>query len=171
MIKLPYRDYTIKAVLYDPQIMEDMLHQMNAHYTGLDIQTDHYFEVPQGKLKWRQGTIENLITHYERIDESGIEQTIVYRYDKDPSIQEIKLLHKQYKKIGATHKERKIYTVGAIKIHLDKLDTGRTFIEIEAIDLEYKFSREELKRKCLSLKSELGLLDKDLVKTGYFGSS
>lgn len=54
---------------------------LKIEFIGLDLQTDHYFEIEKGKLKWREGTVENLITHYERIDDSGMERTIVYRYD------------------------------------------------------------------------------------------
>lgn len=65
-MKLDYKDYTIKAQSQNVVRIEFKLKAIGATYVGLDIQTDHYFQTKKGKLKWRQGTIENLITHYER---------------------------------------------------------------------------------------------------------
>lgn len=165
-----YKDYTIKAKVSDTETIERLLTQMNANYVGLDIQTDFYFETEKGKLKYRQGTIENLITHYERAIISGVERTIVYRYDKNPTIDQIEKLRKGQKQIGVTKKERKIYRIDNIKIHLDKLPDGQRFIEIEASDLTNQFTDTDLMIQCLRIKSKLLIRDNDLVKTGYLAS-
>lgn len=165
-----YKDYTIKAKVSDLETIERLLTQMNANYVGLDNQTDFYFETEKGKLKYRQGTIENLITHYERKIISGVEKTSVYRYDKNPAIDQIERLRKEKKQIGVTKKERKIYRIDNIKIHLDKLPDGQRFIEIEAIDLTNQFTDIELITQCLTIKSKLLIMDNDLIKTGYLTS-
>jgi len=140
---------------------------MNSKYIGLDNQTDYYFETSKGKLKLRQGTIENLITHYERVILDDIEKTIVYRYDKDPTVDQINQLRINYKQIGTIQKDRKIYTVDNVKIHLDRFRDGQCFIEIEAIDQTDNFTDNELREQCLTMKSRLGIADNDLVRTGY----
>ena len=167
MIPLNYKDYTIKAKIVNPGSIESRLKEICAKYIGMDIQTDHYFKIEKGKLKWRQGTIENLITHYERISESGIEKTIVYRYDLNPSDKAVKALKATYAELAVIRKERKIYRVDNIKVHLDKLSDGKQFIEIEAIDSEERFSHDELKAQCKTMKLKLGIEDEDLVATGY----
>ena len=106
-IKLPYQDFTLKAKVVDRQKIERTLEEMNARFIGTDNQKDTYFNVPRGKLKWRQGTIENFITHYERIDEKGVERTIVHSYDLNPSQEQISKLHREYTVIGLIEKERK----------------------------------------------------------------
>ena len=164
-----YKDYTIKARVIDIETIERLLIQMNARFVGLDKQIDYYFETENGKLKYRQGTIENLITHYKREFRDGIERTTVYRYDKNPSPEQIARLKTEKKQIGMTEKERKIYWLDNIKIHLDQLPDGQCFIEIEAIDRENNFTDEELKRQCMQIKSRLHIHDNDLVKTGYMG--
>ncbi len=68
---LSYKDFTIKAKLLDSEKIVAQLMAIKAEFIGLDLQTDHYFETKKGKLKWREGTIENLITHYELFDDSG----------------------------------------------------------------------------------------------------
>lgn len=165
---MTYKDYTLKAKLTDPEVLEDRLKSMQAHFIGLDEQTDYYFETEKGKLKYRQGTIEHLITHYERKVVDGIEKTTVYQYDRDPSPHQVTKLRAEQKQIGVIQKERKIYNLENIKIHLDKLPNGTCFIEIEAIDRANKFTDDELKRQCLAIQSKLLIPDSDLVKTGYW---
>lgn len=162
-----YKDFTIKAKTDNPEAIEKLLIQMNANFLGLDMQIDYYFETEKGKLKYRQGTIENLITHYEREFRGGIEKTTVFRYDKNPTPEQITRLKTEKKQIGVTEKERKIYWLNNIKIHLDRLPGGQCFIEIEAIDRENNFTDEELKSQLLAVKSMLHIQDHNLVKTGY----
>ena len=167
---MDYKDYTIKAKLNDFDSVEKILTLINATYIGLDYQTDYYFETEKGKLKYRQGTIENLITHYEREIKNGIEKTTVYQYDKNPTVDQINKLRTEKQQIGVTNKERKIYTVNNVKIHLDKLPDGQHYIEIEAIDLTNRFTDNELESQCLTIKSKLLISDNDLVTTGYLRS-
>ncbi|HYK75891.1 MAG TPA: CYTH domain-containing protein [Daejeonella sp.] len=164
-----YKDFTLKSVLRNVALTEELVKNLpNVHFIGLDVQTDHYFETSKGKLKLRQGIIENLITHYERITEHGIERTFVYQYDLNPPQQQIDELFRTRKKIGEIRKQRKIYLAGHIKFHIDQLTDGMEFIEIEAIDRENLFTKEELAEQCRVMQVQLGILDSDLVKTGYF---
>lgn len=165
-----YKDYTIKAKLTDFVSIENILASLKADFAGLDEQTDYYFETEKGKLKYRQGTIEKLITHYERSLKDGIEKTTVYQYDKNPTIDQINELRAKRRQIGVTYKQRKIYTISNVKIHLDKLPNGECYIEIEANDLVNKFTESELRNQCLSIKSKLLIPDSDLVLTGYLNS-
>lgn len=162
-----YKDYTIKARVTSNKVVEEMLAQLHSIFVGIDHQTDIYFKVDRGKLKLRQGTIENLITHYERTHEGDAEKTEVFRYDVNPSAKEIEHLKSTHHQIGVVQKERKIYFVNNIKVHLDKLLNGEEFIELEAIDRENKFTNEELKQQCLDLKNKLGIRESDQVQTGY----
>ena len=162
-----YKDFTIKAKITSGSELENKLIQLNSRFLGIDKQTDTYFEVKRGKLKLRQGTIENLITHYERTHDGDAEKTIVFRYDLNPSADEIEKLKSTHHQIGVIKKERKIYFVDHIKVHLDKLPNGEEFIELEAIDRLNQFSDEELKRQCLDLKDKLGINESEIIQTGY----
>jgi adenylate cyclase class 2 len=167
MQQLAYRDFTLKAVLSDSQSVVNLLKKAEATFLGVDHQTDTYFETEKGKLKLRLGTIENLITHYERISENGFESTVVYRYDKDPTPAEIEELHQHHRVIGKTEKERSIYFLSNVKIHLDRLPDGQEFIEIEAMDTENSFSDFELKEQCHTLRQALEISEEQLILTGY----
>ncbi|NOT75877.1 MAG: class IV adenylate cyclase [Cyclobacteriaceae bacterium] len=169
MKKMAYKDFTIKAIVTDFSRTESLLKDL-AVLKGIDHQKDTYFNVSKGKLKLRQGTIENLITHYERIEDDGMEKTIVYQYDANPTRNQIDSLFQNHKIIGTVEKIRRIYFSGIIKIHLDTLPDQRTFIEIEAIDSSDSIQSEELKAQCISMKRKLEISDEYLVKTGYLAA-
>ncbi|HAA15110.1 MAG TPA: hypothetical protein DCE41_26815 [Cytophagales bacterium] len=168
MEPLRYQDVTLKAQLYDLLPIENKLRKMNARFAGVDVQTDTYFEVELGKLKWRQGTVESLITHYDRTERNGVETTTVYRYDLDPTEEDIYDLRREHRTIGEVHKTRQIFWVGTLKVHLDTLPTGEFFVEIEAIDRGKKVPHANLLEQAHALRVQLGIAKEDLVPTGYF---
>ncbi len=49
--------------------------QHGADFKGIDQQTDTYFNVPRGRLKLREGNIENTLIYYERPDQSAPKQS------------------------------------------------------------------------------------------------
>jgi adenylate cyclase class 2 len=166
--KIAYKDFTIKAVITNLAALEKALTGMKANFAGTDHQKDTYFSVPRGKLKLREGTIENLITHYERVDERGVERTIVYQYDLTPTPEQVDKLRREHEVLGVVEKERRIFFIENVKIHIDKTANGKTFVEVEAIDSNDSKSLEQLRAQCLSIKEKLGIKDVELVKSGYF---
>ena len=58
----------IKAHCSDLDRVRNVLSDAGARRIGLDHQIDTYFEVPQGRMKLRQGTIENNLIYYSRPD-------------------------------------------------------------------------------------------------------
>ncbi|MGB4775048.1 MAG: CYTH domain-containing protein [Daejeonella sp.] len=162
-----YKDFTLKAKVTNLNNIERLLATYGAIFKGVDHQRDIYFNAAVGKLKLRQGTIENLITHYERIDDNGIEKTIVYQYDLNPSEEQKAELYRQYDVIGIIEKTRKIYFINNVKIHLDTTQHNEIFIELEAIDINDSMGSETLRTQCMEIKSKLNIPDSDLIKTGY----
>jgi predicted adenylyl cyclase CyaB len=168
---LPYKDFTIKARAANIEKLEEKLRSLGAEYFGTDLQTDHYFKTDKGKLKWREAILENLITHYDRFFDSGVERTIVFRYDLNPSEGQIRELKQNHEFIGVVKKRRKIYQWHNVKIHLDKLPNEEEFIEIEAIDRDNRWSVDELRNQCLEVKTNLNISESDLIPTGYLKSN
>ena len=168
---LKYKDFTVKAIISDLNLIAEKLSRLKADFIGVDHQTDHYFKTTRGKLKLRQGTIENLITHYERISENGIEKTIVYRYDVNPTESQIAALLQNHEKIGVVVKDRCIYQMENIKIHLDRDAGGMQFIEIEVMDRENLLTDVVLKAQCREVMTKLAISESDLIPTGYLSIS
>ena len=89
---LNYQDVTLKARISNVPLLEAHLQAIGARYIGEDQQQDYYFTCSMGKLKYRKGTMGTLITHYERIQLGNAEKTLVYRYDVNPSEEEVQQL-------------------------------------------------------------------------------
>ena len=104
-----YVDFTSKVQITCQESLEQKLMQIGADFIREEVQQDYYFEVLNGKLKYRKSTFNSLITHYERIKVDEMEKTTVYRYDVNPSNLEIQLLFETSQLIGETIKTRKIY--------------------------------------------------------------
>ena len=168
MEPLQYQDISLKAQVDHTLPFENKLKAMGARFAGVDVQTDTYFEVEEGKLKWRQGTVESLITHYKREEKDGVETTIVYRYDLDPSEEDIYDLRRDHRTLGEVHKTRHIYWVGSIRVHLDTLPTGEFYVEIEAIDRGKKVPYETLLKQAHQIREDLNITKEELITTGYF---
>ena len=70
----------IKARRSDAERVRAILRELGADYRGTDRQTDTYFEAATGRLKLREGDIENSLIYYERADEAGPKQSKVSLY-------------------------------------------------------------------------------------------
>ncbi len=164
---LNYQDCTLKARIQYVEDLTRRLIELGAQCMGLDRQHDTYFEVPHGKLKFRKGTLGTLITHYERTTGDQVEKTQVYRYDVNPSEDEIRKLFLNFKVVGETEKSRTLYQLNNVTIHLDQLPNGNSFIEVEAKDFGNEKSPSELQAQCLELFQRLGIPKSDYIPTGY----
>lgn len=164
---LNYKDVTQKARLANADVIASVLIAMGASFVGEDHQHDIYFQVQNGKLKFRQGTLSNLITHYERIAVGPLEKTHVYRYDVNPSEAEVQQLFATTERIGETQKIRKQYQFQNVTVHLDELPNGENYIEVEAKDYSNSFSEIDLQSQCKDLFEKLGIASVDLMQTGY----
>lgn len=164
---LNYKDVTQKARLANADVIASALIAMGASFVGEDQQHDIYFQVQNGKLKFRHGTLGTLITHYERIAVGPLEKTHVYRYDVNPTDAEIQQLFTNAERIGETQKIRKQYQFQNVTVHLDELPNGENYIEVEAKDYSNSFSEEDLLSQCKALFEKLGIASDDLRQTGY----
>jgi predicted adenylyl cyclase CyaB len=164
---LNYQDVTLKARVSNTRILEVQLEAIGAKFIGEDHQHDIYFTCTVGKLKFRKGTLGTLITHYERTRMDKAEKTHVFRYDANPSAEEVQQLYAIHEIIGETHKIRKLYQLENVSIHVDELPTGEKFIEVEAKDYAEMLSEEQLNIQCQQLFETLQLSDADRLGTGY----
>ena len=164
---LPYKDFTQKAVLKDREGIRKRILNLEFQFLGEEFQHDFYFKVVRGKLKYRKSSAKSLIIHYERILSDNGERTAVYRYDLNPSQEEIQLLMSSNKLIGEVKKQREIYHKENVFIHLDVLESGERFIEVEVKDFDRQFSEEDLKLSCHTTFRQLGFDHEVLLNTGY----
>jgi len=158
----------IKARCSDQDRIREILKSKNARFQGLDHQIDTYFNIDHGKrLKLRQGNIENSLIFYEREDVKGPKKSeIILIIDPPPSLNA--LLSKALGIFVVVDKEREIYYIENVKIHIDKVKgLAGAFVEIEAISENGAISEVRLLDQCKHYLSLFGLSISQLVEGSY----
>lgn len=162
-----YADITIKARCHEPVKVERILLDHDASYIGLDVQTDTYYATDYGKLKHRQGNIENVLIHYHRKTADEAKQTEVLLYLKNPAPETVQQICGEQQVLAQVKKLRKIFFIEKVKFHLDYLEPIGHFVEIEAIDLDGTLGLTTLKQQCSYYKELLQIEDSAIVTSSY----
>ncbi len=157
----------IKAKCLNQDKIRDILKSKNADFKGLDHQIDTYFKVAQGRLKLREGNIENCLIYYDRNDQAGPKQSdvILYRSNPESSLKEILL--KSVGTLVVVDKQREIHFIDNVKFHLDNVEGLGTYVEIEAIDEQGTIGREKLLEQCQHYMQLFEIQEKDLIHCSY----
>lgn len=156
-----------KARTKDVLAAEKNLLQHNPKFIGEDHQVDTYFHIPGGRMKLREGIIENALIHYERENIAGSKssQVLLYQHKPDKNLKAI--LAKALGIKAVVDKKRKIYFIGNVKFHFDTVKNLGTFIEVEAIDKDGNISKEKLQEQCDFYAALLGVKNGDFVAESY----
>ena len=157
----------IKARCSDPGKFRNILKSENADFKGIDCQTDAYFKVPRGRLKLREGNIENSLIFYNRPDTAGPKQADVCFCQLKPGSGLKEVLINALDVLVTVSKKREIYLIGNIKFHIDTVQHLGSFIEIEAIDATGQIGRDKLLVQCQQYMELFGIVDDDLVDCSY----
>lgn len=166
-------NYEFKARLRNETHIRAALGKIQARFVGTDHQVDTYFRVLRGRLKVREGRIENALIFYERPDarrarRSRIEMTFLPRRNPVKAI-----LSAALEPLAVVDKRREIYFVGNVKIHLDRVRGLGKFVEVEAMRRSTGHGRRskvvdgkirEQARKFLKI---FAIRDGDLMATSY----
>lgn len=142
------KNFEFKAKIHEIESYENKLLAVHPVFKGTDKQIDTYFNVPQGRLKLREGNIENALINYDRADVAGSKLSNILLYKHAPSTVLKNILIRQLGVKIVVNKKRKIYFLGNIKFHFDRVEHLGTFLEVEAIDSQDAFTAQELKKQC-----------------------
>jgi adenylate cyclase class 2 len=164
---MSYLNVEIKAACSDASFIRNYLLANHAEYKGVDEQTDTYFNVPNGRLKLREGNIENNLIFYERADQAGPKNSHFYLVKVEDAKGLKEVLAKSIGIKVIVKKRREIYYIGNVKFHLDEVPGLGTFIEIEAGNILANLSQAQLKEQCDHYVTAFGIGEEDLVKVSY----
>jgi predicted adenylyl cyclase CyaB len=165
---MPHTISEIKARTNRLDALRAVLQQNGAYHKGNDHQVDTYFNVPQGRLKLRQGNIENALIFYNRPEvATGPKHSHVTMTAVPPDTQLGEVLAAALGVKVQVDKRREIYFIGNVKFHLDEVAGLGHFVEIEAIDLEGTIGQAELQRQCTHYMHLLGIEQADLIAASY----
>jgi predicted adenylyl cyclase CyaB len=157
----------IKAKCKDYSQIRNILHTLNADFKGVDYQTDTYFRVNNGRLKLREGNIENHLIFYQRENSSGLKQSDVILFKTEPSSSLKEILKQSLGVLVEVKKQREIYFIENVKFHLDYVESLGHFVEIEAIDLDGSIGKEKLHQQCQHYVDLFKLSTKDFISVSY----
>lgn len=160
----------IKARCGDPARVRETLLASRADFRGLDHQIDTYFKRARGRLKLREGNIENALIQYDRPNVAGPKdaQVELLRLEPGATLESLKaILLKSQETLVVVDKRREIYFVGNVKFHIDQVDGLGSFVEIEAIDADGTIGRERLLEQCADWIARLGLEPGAMVTHSY----
>jgi adenylate cyclase class 2 len=160
----------IKAHCSDPDRIRKILEQHQADFKGTDHQIDTYFQVPDGRLKLREGSIENNLIFYQRPDQANAKVSDIALTPITSSEQagELKqLLSQALGQLVVVDKKREIYFIDNVKFHIDEVKGLGNFVEIEAISERDAFTTEDLYAQCRKYMDLLDIQDSELAKASY----
>ncbi len=160
-------NFEFKATTKNVKAMENKLLKLNPVFIGEDHQVDTYFNVSKGRLKLREGNIENALIYYERIDVAEAKESDILLYKHEPAPELKAILVKVHGIKVVVNKTRRIYFIKNIKFHFDQVEGLGTFIEVEAIDDSGYASLEKLKEECRKYADFFGIKQSDYEKLSY----
>ena len=160
-------NFEFKAKAQNIDNLEKKLLELNPHFIGEDKQTDTYFNVKKGRLKLREGNIENSLIYYERRDTAGAKQSdvILYQHIPEKSLKDI--LVKVHGILVIVSKIRRIYFIGHVKFHFDRVEDLGNFVEVEAIDKNGDMDVSILQAECLKYVEFFEIKEEDYISHSY----
>jgi adenylate cyclase, class 2 len=164
---MSFLNVEIKAHCADPSFVRNYLLSSNAEFKGTDHQADTYFNVTKGRLKLREGNIENNLIYYERNNQAGPKSS----HFNLVKIEDAKGLKESLEQsIGikvVVEKKREIYYINNVKFHIDEVPGLGSFVEIEAGNILADLSQQQLKEQCEFYLKEFGIGEEELVEVSY----
>jgi adenylate cyclase, class 2 len=161
------KNVEFKAKVDNLEHYENKLVELKPVFKGIDHQIDTYFNVTKGRLKLREGTIENALINYDRENISDSKQSDIILYQHEPNVALKHILTHQLGVKITVDKKRKIYFIDNVKFHFDTVEGLGTFIEVEAIDTNEAFTIDQLKEQCDRYFDYFGLDKGQLVDKSY----
>lgn len=156
-----------KAVCTSLEKAEAKLLTLNPLFKGEDHQIDTYFNVAFGRLKLREGNIENALIYYERENTNDAKQSNVILYNHQPDAHLKNILIKVNGVKVVVDKIRKIYFIDHVKFHFDRVEGLGTFLEVEAIDVDGTIGIKQLQEQCNFYANFLGVSAEEYLASSY----
>jgi len=164
---MKYLNIEIKARCTNHEKIREILKSRNADFKGTDHQIDTYFKVSRGRLKLREGNIENYLIYYERENKEGPKQSDIILFKSDPGSSLKSILVSANGILTVVDKEREIYFIENVKFHIDTVQELGTFMEIEAIDENGIIGKDQLLEQCNKYLKLFEIPESELLAVSY----
>jgi predicted adenylyl cyclase CyaB len=141
--------------------------QLGATEAGVLCQVDTYFRVPAGRLKLRQADPgPSQLIFYRRLDQAGPKAS---EFDVVPVAEPDRLRALLAAALGTlveVHKQRELWLLDNVRIHLDTVEGLGTFIEFEVL-VDATHPEPGCWAQARQLMASFGLVEADLIAGSY----
>jgi adenylate cyclase class 2 len=166
-LTMPHINIEIKARCNNHEKIRTLLQSRNVDFKGIDHQIDTYFKVNHGRLKLREGNIENHLIYYNRENTTGPKQSDIILFTSTPGSSLKPILVKANGILIVVDKKREIYFIENVKFHIDTVQDLGTFMEIEVIDKDGSIGRGKLLEQCNEYMKLFEIAESDLISVSY----
>lgn len=165
---MSHHNIEIKARCADAAFIRAFLIEQHADFKGTDLQTDTYFNVPNGRLKLRQGAIENSLIFYKRENIAGpkLSEVQLFPVEQNSDLLKQALTNANGIKV-VVKKKREIWFIENVKFHIDEVEGLGSFVEIEAIDKDGTLGMDKIREQCAYYLQQFRLSENDLLTHSY----
>jgi adenylate cyclase, class 2 len=170
---LTHTNFEFKARLERERHVRAALERVRARFVGTDHQIDTYFRVPAGRLKLREGKIENALIFYQRANAQRARQSNVRLVELPPGNRVKPVLVAALGVLAVVDKRRDIYFVGNVKVQLDRVRGLGKFVEVEAIKKSRaeagsaKITNRTIRQQAREFQKLLGIADSEIIPLSY----
>lgn len=160
------QNFEFKARTNNLRKLENAIQPFNPKFAGIDHQSDTYFNTLNGRLKLREGNIENALIWYERSNLASAKASkVLLIKSPDKSMKEILTVAMGIKII--VEKERRIWFIDNVKFHFDKVKHLGEFVEVEAINDSGTIGLEKLQQQCAFYSGLFKILPGEYIAESY----
>ncbi len=160
-------NFEFKARAENAGELEQKLRGLEPKFVGEDHQIDTYFNVKHGRLKLREGNIENSLIHYDRADLADAKESAILLYEHSPNADLKEILTKSLGIMTVVDKRRRIYFIDNVKFHFDSVAGLGSFVEVEAIDRDGSIGVGRLQEQCEHFARFFGIGANDFIAESY----
>ncbi|MDO8569643.1 MAG: class IV adenylate cyclase [bacterium] len=164
---MKHTNIEIKAKCSNHKNVREILKSLSADFKGIDHQIDTYFKVNHGRLKLREGNIENFLIYYDREDKESPKQSDIILFKSTLGSTLKSILINSNSILIVVDKKREIYFIENVKFHIDTVQDLGTFMEIEVIDEDGSIGKEKLLEQCNQYLKLFDISESDLISVSY----
>jgi predicted adenylyl cyclase CyaB len=164
----PRANIEIKARCGDLDAARRVAHELATRYVGVDHQVDTYFVTRSGRLKLRESSLSGgQLIPYRRPDQAGPKRSDYQVIPVPLPVQAKALLSELLGVHRVVEKQREIFLVDNVRIHLDRVAGLGHFLELEAVFDASAAAEARERAKVDTLMAALGVTADDLLATSY----
>lgn len=161
------RNIEIKARLRDRRHVEAELERLGARDAGFETQHDLFYRCDRGRLKLRQSSRDGAtLIAYAREDTTEVRPSTYVLAPVGDGAALQGALDAALGRLGEVTKNRHLYWIDNVRVHLDRVQDLGEFLELEAV-VDATHSESECRRAAGELLRRFGIQDADRLSNAY----